>query len=81
MGKSALEADTFGIRSLNLNASSFHEFLSMKNTSPLAMALRFGSGGEVREILSEGVDPNRSGDFHVSKEGFEQKIETLLEHG
>lgn len=53
----------------------------MKNTSPLSIALRLGSVDEVREVLATGVNPNHSGDFHISSNGFEQKIEILLEHG
>lgn len=51
------------------------------NLSPLAKALRFESAAEVRRVLEAGADPNRSGDFHISSDGFEEKVELLLKHG
>lgn len=47
----------------------------------LGKALRFGSAVEVRRVLQSGVDPNGSEVFHLSSEDFEEKLDTLLEHG
>ena len=53
----------------------------MKTTSALAAALRFGSTMDVLSVLESGVDPNDSGEFHISREDFEEKIELLIRHG
>ena len=49
--------------------------------SPLAQALRFGGLQDVLSILRRGVDPNAAGDFHLSAEDFESKLDALMAHG
>lgn len=49
--------------------------------SPLASALRFGSIKDVCDLLISGENPNGLGDFHISSDSFEQKVDALIEAG